>query len=580
MNIKHFTSFTQNRNLVLLFLFLSALIIKLLIFYLVTDPIIFYKYPYFAEQIANGKDIGERLLDISPFYLLINLLSYYFYGTNWEALVIIQILIGSLNCILVLLIGEKIFNRTVGVIAAVIIMLYGNLTLIDLTLEPEAILIFLNSLIILISIKAKEASNSKKQSWLWFITGLLIGLSAITKPNSLLVLVGVLVWTWLTLKNKTLWIKSASLLLLGTTILIAPVTIRNYVKFNDFVLVTADGGKVFYHGNGPEANGMARADLPHQGFIEEGSGEPDYAHVLFRKTAKSLSGKMLKPSESSQFWTQRALAHIKADFSSWLYLEFKKLCFFWKSYEVHDIDSNYKNYLTVKKLPLINFGIISVLGILGMILSLKRFRQVFLLHWMVLAYLITVMVFFASSRYRIPAAPFLAIFAAVSISHIFYLLKEKKIKILLTIFSFILVFGLFIHFAFQKEFAKYDQWQKATRIYYSLGGNISFKKGMYQEAIDDLKKAIELEPNFEPAYNLLGKSYAILNNYPEAEKNFKKVIELTPGLEEGYLNLGLLYKLRGENDKADYFLRKALEINPNNQKIKKHIKNLSDNIEP
>ena len=55
---------------------MSALVVKFLIFFLVTDPIIFNKYPYFAQKIIQGKDIGERLLDISPFYLYVNMFSY------------------------------------------------------------------------------------------------------------------------------------------------------------------------------------------------------------------------------------------------------------------------------------------------------------------------------------------------------------------------------------------------------------------------------------------------------------------------------------------------------------------------
>ena len=99
---------------------MSALVVKFLIFFLVTDPIIFNKYPYFAQKIIQGKDIGERLLDISPFYLFVNMFSYYIYGINWEALVIVQIIIGSLNCVLVFLIGEKLFGKLTGIIAALL----------------------------------------------------------------------------------------------------------------------------------------------------------------------------------------------------------------------------------------------------------------------------------------------------------------------------------------------------------------------------------------------------------------------------------------------------------------------------
>jgi len=556
-----------HRHIIILIIFLSALVVKFLVFYLITDPIIFVKYPHFAQQIAAGKNIGERLLDLSPFYLLINRLSFYIYAQNWEALVILQIIIGSLNCIVVYLIGEKIFGRKTGFLAAILLLLYGNLTLIDLTLEPEAILIFLNSLLILLLINIEE-SNSHLKSWLWLSAGLLTGLSVITKPNSLLVLIGILIWICFIRREKLSRFRSTFLLLIGVIIAVAPVTARNFLIFHDFVLVTADGGKVFYHGNGPEANGMERADLPHQGFIEESSDEPDYAHTLFRKTARAISGKDLKPSACSAFWVGQTLAHIRSDFPAWLYLELKKFGLFWHSYEVHDIDSNYKYYVTLKKFPLLNFGIIAVLGILGIVLSRKKFRDAFLLYWMILTYLSTVLVFFASSRYRIPAAPFLAVFSAFFMTYAASLWKEKKIRTLLIIFSIFIALSIAIHLPWQNELARFDRWQKATRIHYILGGKFLYNKGLYLQSIAELQKAIDLEPNFVPAYNLMGKCYALTNNYHLAEKYFQKVIELSPQIDEGYINLGLLYGLTGNDSKARLYLEKALAINPQNEKTR------------
>lgn len=550
---------------------MSALVVKFLIFFLVTDPIIFNKYPYFAQKIIQGKDIGERLLDISPFYLFVNMFSYYIYGINWEALVIVQIIIGSLNCVLVFLIGEKLFGRLTGIIAALLLILYANITIIDLTLEPESILIFINSLIIVSLIKARESSQSRNNYFFWLAAGLLIGLSIITKPNSLLVLAGVLIWMWFVAKDIKLKLKSSAILLLGVAIFVVPVTARNYLKFNDFVLTTADGGKVFFHGNGPGANGMGRADLPQQGLMEEARSDPDSAHALFRETARAVSGRPLKPSECSNFWFDYTFNFIKSEPARWLSLELKKFYLFWNKYEVHDIDSNYKNYITLSKMPLINFGVISVLGILGMLLSLKYYRKTFLLYWIVIIYLATTLVFFVSSRYRAPAAPFLVIFAAYAITYFFGLFKEKKFKETGILLLIIVALGLSTNIPYRKEIAGYDKWQNATRLHYVLGANAFFQKGMYGKAIEELKITIAMEPDFVPAYNLLGKSYAILNNFEQAEINFRDVIRLAPALDEGYLNLGLLYRLEGNESRANYYLEKALAINPNNEKIKKHL---------
>ncbi len=560
----------KNRNLSFLSIFLSALIIKLALFFFITDPIIFYKYPYFAEKISKGMDIGERILDISPLYLYVSAIFYKVYGQNWEVLAIFQIFLGSLNCLLIYLIGERIFNRTVGLIGATVLMLYGNLTLIELTLEPETLAIFLNSLIILALIAAKDGANPRFRVWKWLAAGALIGLSIITKPNGLLFIPPAVLWIWGGSSSWRQKSKATLFLLMGIILLVSPITLRNYSKFHDFILITADGGKVFFHGNGPGATGIGRADLPHQGLAEEGQIEPDYAHVLFRKVARAQTGTALSPSECAHFWFSQAFGYMKGHILQASVLLFKKFTFFWTNYEVHDIDSAYKNYKTLRFWPLLPFGGLSTLGIMGMFLAMKKFRQAFLLYSVVFVYLLSVLFFFAASRYRLPAAPFLAIFAAYALTSFYSAWRERRFKAFGA--GIVVGFVLFsaINFPFRKEIGDFDRWQRATRIHYSLGGNLSFKKGLYQEAIVEFEKVISLEPKFEPAYNRLGMAYANVRNFEAAERNFLKFIELAPESDQGYLNLGLLYDLRGNKQRALSFLEKALALNPESPKTKEH----------
>ena len=564
----------RNRPKILLIIFFSALSVKLLIFFFATDPIVFLKYPYFAQRISEGFDIGERILDLSPLYLYVNLFIYKIYGKNWEVLAVLQIFMGSLNCLLVYFIGEKVFGRAVGLIAAFVLLLYGNLTVVELTLEPESFVLLFNSLLVLILIQDHAETNPRKNSWRWLLAGAVIGLAAITKPNALLLLPVALLWVWQKHPSPTKAIKAMLLLTAGTALLISPITMRNYVKFQDFTLLTADSGKVFFHGNGPGSTGMERADLPDQGFAEEGQSEPDYAHVLFRKAARALTGRPLKPSECARFWVGYTLDYMRAHPLSAFILEVKKFFYFWGNYEVHDIDSAYKNYRTLQTWPLLPFGIISALGIVGLGLALKKFRQAFLLYAMILVYLFSALVFFVASRYRLPAAPFLAIFAAYTVTSLYTQLRERRLRRLLACAGLVAALLAGTHLLFRNEIETIDRWQRATRIHYSLGGNLFFKKGLYREAIQEFAKAIELEPGFAPAHNRLGMSYAALNDFDRAEKNFRKVIELSPGIDQGYLNLGLLYELKGKPSKALPLLEKAFLLNPANPKTKEHLQKL------
>ncbi|HXZ36615.1 MAG TPA: tetratricopeptide repeat protein, partial [Thermodesulfobacteriota bacterium] len=534
----------------------------------------FSKYPIFAERISQGVDLGERILDLSPLYLYLNLLFQKVYGRSWEGLALLQVFLGSLNVLLIYLIGEKVFNRTVGFMGALLLILYGNMTLFELTLEPEALLIFLNSLGVLSLLIAQERILSGSSPWGFFLPGILLGLSVITKPNGLLFLPPAILWIGRTQVDGFIRMKASLFLLLGVFLVVSPITLRNYLNFHDFVLITADGGKVFYHGNGPGSTGMERADLPDQGFREEGMGDPDPAHALFRQAARSISGKPLKPSECSGFWFRRTLDFMSSRPLTAFSLVGKKFFYFWGNYEVHEIDSNYKYDLILRRWPLVPFGVLSILGMVGMVLARKGFRQAFLLYSMVGVYLLSVLIFFAASRYRLPAAPFLALFGAFALTSFYTLWKEKRRIALSALLSISLLLWPLINLPFRSEVKALERWQMATRIHYSLGGNFLFQKRQYREAIEEYRKALALAPDFAPAYNRLGMCHAILNELDEAEEDFQKVIELAPNMDQGYLNLGMVYLLKGKPGIAIPLLEKALSLNPENTRAREQLQNL------
>lgn len=558
----------RNRNLTLLILFLTALGVKLLIFFAITELFIFVKYPYFAQKISEGADIGERLLDLSPLYLYINLFSYKIYGESWEALALLQAIVGSFTVVLTYLIGEKLLGKSVALLSAILLILYGNLTLFELTLEPEAWVLFLNALLVLLLIRARDPALNPSP-WRWLSIGALLGLSIIAKPNALLLVPVTLIWVWWNPGQRSLKAKASLLLLVGAALLVSPVTIRNYARFHDFVLVTADGGKVFYHGNGPGATGMERADLPGQGFSEEGQGDPDHAHALFRQTARSLRGPTLTPSACSSFWVSQTIEYMRHYPGASLSLLWKKLLYFWGNYEVHDIDSNYKSYVLLQGWPFLPFGFISALAIVGMILGWKKFPRLFLLFAMVATYWLSAIIFFAASRYRLPAVPYLTIFAAGTLLFLYQRWGKRALGQLGLCLVAVIAIFIGSQWLFQKEIQDLDHWQKATRLHYSMGGNFFFKQGLYQKAIPELEKAIQLAPGFAPAYNRLGMCYANLNDFPKAEQAFRKVIELAPQMDQGYLHLGLLHHLKGDAEKAVPLLEKALRLNPNNEKARR-----------
>jgi serine/threonine-protein kinase len=117
--------------------------------------------------------------------------------------------------------------------------------------------------------------------------------------------------------------------------------------------------------------------------------------------------------------------------------------------------------------------------------------------------------------------------------------------------------------------------------------------------VDELKRALDLEPINADAYRELGRTYEAQNKLGEAENTyrravqlrpadwscafalgafyyrhgrnaeaaseFQKVIDLTPDNFNGYLNLGGLYIATGRYQDAERLLKKAVELNPTYQ---------------
>ena len=558
--------------------FLVAIGARLFFLVWIDEPILFFKYPYFAEKLAGGEDIGERLVDLSPFYLYFLTFLKTIFGADWATAKLIQSFVGALNTLIILALGNRLFNKTAGLFAALIYALYGNVIILESTLEPAVFVLLFNLLSVYFLVLAKGGSNSPSQSTTRTLTGgIFTGLSIITKPNSLLLLPLGIAWLLLfptgilTFRRRLVH----ALIFCGSALVVVmPVTIRNYVTLNDFVLVTADAGKVFYHGNSMGATALEGINLHGDGSAVEGNGEPDYAHVVFRKTAARLTGNTISPSESSWFWINKTLGDILDDPGQYMIREVKKFIFFFTDYEMHYIASAHAEYKESLRFPMIRYGIIISLSVLGMLLSLKRFRELFLIYGAVGMYLCAGMLFLVQSRYRTPAVPYLCLFAGSTIYSLKEMIRTKRLKALgMSVLLAGILFAL-SHATFRGEILKQDQWQEATKICYQMRARPLFARGKYKETISQLDRCLSIVPDFRPALNLRGRTYAMLGQYNKAETDFNRVIALYPNTSQGYGNLGFIYLLRGETDKATIYLTKALSLSPDDKKVREALKGL------
>jgi cytochrome c-type biogenesis protein CcmH/NrfG/ribosomal protein L40E len=87
--------------------------------------------------------------------------------------------------------------------------------------------------------------------------------------------------------------------------------------------------------------------------------------------------------------------------------------------------------------------------------------------------------------------------------------------------------------------------------------------GLYEKAIINYKKYLEVNPSDPDARIDLGVCYFSTSDYENAIKEMEKALEFNPTHQVGLLNLGVVNLNAGNLDISKEWLRKAIEINPN-----------------
>ena len=102
--------------------------------------------------------------------------------------------------------------------------------------------------------------------------------------------------------------------------------------------------------------------------------------------------------------------------------------------------------------------------------------------------------------------------------------------------------------------------EEVTAVKYDERGIALALAGLYEQAVTEFNKAIELDPEYAMAYNNRGNAYWNRGNFDRAIADYDKAIELDPEYAEAYGNRGFVYYLKGELTKAISDLEKCLEL--------------------
>jgi len=505
-------------------------------------------YVQWAEDIVSGNIIGRDVFYALPVYPYFLSLAYLYAGGSVFGLIIIQMLVGSINCGLIYLLGRKLFNEQVGIIAGAIACGYLMFIFYDRMLLPASLVISLGLFLALLLLKVKDNPSLGK----WLGAGLLLGLCALAKASFFLLGIFILLWIIYeyskhSMRQRLLY---CACFILSFFLLIGTTTLRNYLVANDPVLITAHSGINFYLGNNPQANGLFK---PPPFMRPAQSGLIDDARII----AEKMEGRRLKPSEASNFWLRRSLSFIGAYPLSYLALLAKKVTLFWRAAE-HVDDIEYRIFTKVAPLLrsgfLFRFSLISPLALLGLFLSWPKRRKVMLLYIFVFSLSLGTVLFFINSRYRLIVVPYLVILAAYSLWQGFQICKKRQYKALVV--SLVLFSALFFLTSIAGSSVQVEH---TSSLHYNKAIYLADRKD-YLRAEKEFHAAIKLNPRDYMSYFALGNVYYCMQKVPQAIESYNKSLAINPFFYSAHFNLGIIYNEMGQEELAEEEFKEVLNL--------------------
>ncbi len=508
-----------------------------------------------ALKIIDGDMIGgkEIFYDNSPIYAYILAGIFKIFGIDFYAVRLLQILIGSINCCLITLIAQRYFGILASVVSGMIASFYGPFIFYDAEIIVLPWVVFFSLCSIAVIIRYGLDSGLKM-----FLAGLLMGAGIMGRPNLILFpaflilyfllhpdtlrpltpppfcpisasgsdfnpqntqcIPAVKIFAFLDLEQSWTFFKGLTLkmlhrlrpyawLCIGVFVMPGLFMARDYSVSGEIVLLNPSGGHNFYFGHHKGASPFFNESLMFTGPIL----------LKYKEKAEADLKKPLSSREVSNYWYKKGLRFIVDNPYEELKLALGKTLFFFNDMEMSTYFNYYFNrdYSVVLRHCVLTFGFVLPLSALGFIVTVRRGRELMVLHLFFLASFSSVVIIFMISRLRIPAIPIFAVFAGVGVVTIVEWCKKKSLKPLA-------LTGLLMVSLYWMTFIPLAQPNYADP--HNHLGVVHWYKGKILEAEGSFLKALELKPDFEyPLLNLV-KMYSQRGNIKK-ETQYRKLYE-------------------------------------------------------
>lgn len=505
-----------------------------------------YYHHHWAQTIAAGNVVGDTTYFRAPFYVWCLGALYALFGSSLWVARVFGAAAGLATVAVTYFLARRIYDHRAGLVAAALFAVLPT----PLYFEAEILLDPLFTLLFICAIYFLVVWLDTGYSRNAVLSGLMIGLATLTRPTALILLFVMAAFLLFSHRTNTRRWHQMALLVAVCAAVVGITFARNLVVAGDPVIIASQGGINLYLGNHEHADGVSAA-MP----------EP-YGHnwriKQITEIAEQEEERTLKPGEVSTFWTRRAVQWASDQPVTFLTLYAKKFALAFCNREVsnnRDLANMFDSIFLLKYNPL-PFAVLLGLSVLGIIVTQKSNRHLWVVVLIVVGYAATIALFFFNSRFRLPLMPLFAVLSAGGIIGAVRTVRvdRGKLAVKVTIAAIVMLVVSF----WQPVSGSHG---RSPHAFVSKGIHY-FSVGKYTQALSYFQSAVTIDENFPEANLNAGACHVRLGNLEEAESCFAREIEHNPERPKAYINLASLFLLRGDQEAAMTQLRQALLLAP------------------
>ncbi len=532
---------------------LAAAAFRAIYFYLYAQTSIFFDglildsnvYDAWARSISGGAWLGRQVFYFPPLYPYLLGLLFKAFGHSLAAVYLFQALLGLVNLLLVYRVGIATFNERVGLLAAAAAALYGPFAFFEMKVLGTTLGLTLNLLALALLVGAERSAVAGRPGVRrWFAAGLAIGTAAECLPGT--ILLAPLYAAHLGLRRG----RAAMVLLAGTFLATLPVLAHNLYVASDPLPLSGQGGLTFYQGNHPNAMGLYTVP---PGF----SGSPENQAAEEQSVAERATGRAMRRSETSAYFLRQGLDFIASSPGAWLALEGRKSLRLLGDYEA---STEYSLYYERQQIPWLRllflpFAAIAGAGVVGMILDGRPRPGASALFFYTVYATAIPLVFYVSSRYRLPLAPALLIYGASFVDRLRAEAREAGTRYprLAQAAAAALGLALLSFFPLGRPSIPAE-----ANVYYNIG-NLLAARGRHPEAIASFDRSLAQWPGSAYAWINRGNSLDKLGREDEALASYMRAEEASPGFWQAYKAQGVVLHRNKRYEEEEVVYRRGLK---------------------